>query len=259
VDYWTERQQRWFAIGLTSVLLAGGALAAAAGTVELALAAALAAPIVAAAASGRTLAGTLRAGLGGVVALWVVLGSLMFDGAGPGFPIFVGLLACFVLRWEEDVQVIARIAGAVVGGTAVWALLPYAWEAHWLLAVSIPPVLAVGLADEVAELFANGRQITVAADVLSGVSKGRKLACGAWACFGLAILSHMAEIGSPSLFVLAAVVLGISGAVASFSEPEVEGEVRAATFVMSAIPPLIVFGAIALLFVLLAQSDESWW
>jgi hypothetical protein len=114
------------------------------------------------------------------------------------------------------------------------------------------------VADELCDLFLGDRDLGLREE-LEGVSNGRMLAWGAWLCVGVAVFSHWLELGSPSLFVLGAVVLGIAGAVSSFAEPAGEGEVRAATFVMAAIPPLIVIGGIALLLVLLAQSDEPWW
>jgi hypothetical protein len=258
VDYLTDRQQRWLAVGVTTILLAGGALGAVDGRPVVVLAVAICAPFIAALLSGRSAGGTVRAGLAGMVAVWVVLGSLMLDGAGSGYPIFVGLLAAFVFRWEEDAQLAARLIAVVIAGVGVWALSSYAWEAHWLLLVAIPPVLAVGLADEVADMFTDGGDLPPFAE-LGTISKGRKLAWGTWACVALAVLSHMLEVGSPLVFGLAAVVLGISGAVASFAEPPGEGEVRAATVAMSITPPLIIFGLIALLFVLLASSDEPWW
>lgn len=257
MDYLTDRQQGWLAVGVTVVLLAGGALGAAAGHPVLALAAAICAPFIAALLSGRSSLGAVRAGLGGVVAVWVVLGTLMFDGAGAAYPIFVGLLASFVFRWDRGVQLGARLIAAVIAGMGVWAATEYAWEAHWLLFVAIPPVVAVALADEAADILTDGSEVPLFAE-LGSVSTGRKLAWGAWASSGLAILCHMLGVGSPSLFVLAAVVLGISGAVASFAQPAGEGEARAATFAMSITPPLIVFGLIALLLVLLAQSDGPW-
>lgn len=255
--YWSERQQRWFAVSLATVLLGGGALAAAGGNVELSFAAAIAAPFVAAAASGRSLRGTLQAGLGGLFALWVVVGSLMFQ-AGPGYPIFVGLVATFVLRWEDNLHVVARLLASFLVGTGVWALTGYSWEAHWLLLVAIPPVFAVGLADEVADIFGRRHDLATGLEVFSQISKARKLAWAAWGSFALAAFSHMLGSGSPSLFLLVAVVAGISGAAASFSEPPAEGEVRAATFAFSITPPLIVLGALAALLFLLARSDEPW-
>jgi hypothetical protein len=258
VDSITERQQRWLAIAVTAMLLFGGALGAAGEQPVLALAVAICAPFIAALLSGRSVPGTVRAGLGGVVGIWLILGTLLFDGREAAYPIFVGFLAAFVLRWDRHVQLGARLIAAVVAGMGVWAATAYTWEAHWLLLVAIPPVVAVGLADEVADLLTDGRDVAPFAN-LGAVSKGRKLAWGTWTCSALAVLSHMLEVGSPSFFVMAAVVLGISGAIAAVTEPAGEGEARVATFAMSITPPLIVFSLVALLFILLAQSDEPWW
>lgn len=233
-------------------------LASAYGMVEVALAAAIAAPIAAAAASGRPLEEIVRYGLGGVGVL-AVASTAFATGSGPGFPIFVGVLVSFLVRWETDVQLCARLLGSVATGMAVWTFTSYPWELHWLFLVSIPPVLAAGLADEVADALTDGDDVTGLREALDGVSRARKLTWATWICVVMALVCHATEVGSPFLFIWGAVLLGISGAAASFSEPEVEGEVRAVNFVLASLPPLVVFGLVAILFVLLAQSDESWW
>jgi hypothetical protein len=250
VEYWSDRTRRWFAIGSTSVLLGLGGLAG----VEIALAAIVAAPFLAGLLSGRTLVATISLAFGVFAVAWFMLWSL----DGPTLAVFIGVAGSFVLQSETFVQIVARLFASVVAGFAVWNLLGTPNDLGSLAITTAPVLIALGLADELADLLAGGRDLAVDLDLLSGASTAKKLAVSSWASFVLAFLTFWLGIGGglPGLFVVTALVAGVAGGVASFSTPPAEGEVRAANFAMSMTPVLIIVGLLALL--LVALSTIEW-
>lgn len=255
MESWSLRQQRWLAIGVSSLLLAMGAAGAANGADVVVLGVVVGVPFLAAALSGRTIRQTLAVGL--LTLFGIAYAFYSFSEAQ--LLALVWLAGVLVLRWDDSAQVVARFVAGLIVALGVWAYSPDVSEPAWLLAGAAVTLLAVGVADEIAGHVWDGQELVVPAapdfDALSNYSLAQKLAVVAWSCLLLAPVTWYLGLPLVVLLIPVAFGAGLAGAVAAFTAEPAEGEVRALTFAVAMTPVLIIFGAAVWLVWLLSQIE----